>query len=71
LIKKETENIVKYKDLAKQNILNVKREVVTRNKETSGTISLSFRKYLHIIPGNPPQSCDLTRVSPRYVRESV
>jgi len=50
--KKETEKIVKYKVYVLQNILNVKRRVVTSNNEASGTLSLSLRKYLHNIPGN-------------------
>jgi hypothetical protein len=50
---KETENIVDYKDYVLQNILNVKRKVITSNNEASGNISLSFRTYLHNIPGNP------------------
>jgi len=51
--KKETEKFVKYKDYVLQNILNVKRKVVTSNNVASGAISLSFRKYSNIITGNP------------------
>ena len=57
--KKETEKNVKYKVYVLQNILNVKRRVVTSNNEASGTVPLSLRKYSHNILGN--QLCRLWR----------
>jgi len=52
--KKETEKILKYKDLTIeiQRIWNVKTKVKTVIIGTTWTISKSFRKYVSNIPGN-------------------
>jgi hypothetical protein len=51
--KKKNENIENKKDHVMQNILNIKRTVVTSYKQASTTISLNCRKYLQNIHGNP------------------
>jgi hypothetical protein len=52
VIKKEVENLVKYKDLTIeiQRIWNVKTKVTPIITGVTGTISISFRKYLTNIP---------------------
>ena len=54
VIKKETENILKYKDLTIeiQHMWNVKAKVIPVIIRATGTISKSFRKYVSNIPGN-------------------
>jgi hypothetical protein len=54
VIKKEAENILKYKDLTKeiQRMWNVKTRVIPVIIGATGTISESFRKYVSTIPGN-------------------
>jgi len=54
VIKKETEKILKYKDLTIeiQCIWNVKTKVIPVIIGATGTISESFRKYVSKIPGN-------------------
>ena len=54
VIKKEVENIVKYKDLTIeiQRMWNVKTKVIPIIIGATGTISKSFRKYMSNIPGN-------------------
>jgi len=54
VIKKEAENILKYKDLTIeiQRMWNVKTKVIPVTIGVTGTISKSFRKYLSNIPGN-------------------
>jgi hypothetical protein len=54
VIKKETENILKYKDLTIEihRIWNVKTRVIAVIIGPTGTISKSFRKYVSDIPGN-------------------
>ena len=54
MIKKEAENILKYKDLTIdiQRMWNVKTKVIPVIIGTPGTISKSFRKYVSNIPGN-------------------
>jgi len=54
VIKKEAENILKYKDLTIeiQRMWKVKRKVIPVIIGATGTISKSFRKYISNIPGN-------------------
>jgi hypothetical protein len=54
VIKKEAENVLKYKDLTIeiQRICNVKTKVIPVIIGATGTISKSFRKYVNNIPGN-------------------
>jgi len=54
VIKKEAENILKYKDLTIeiQRMWNVKTKVIPVITGATGTISKSFRKYVSSIPGN-------------------
>jgi hypothetical protein len=54
LIKKEAEKILKYKDLTIeiQRMWNVKTKVIPVIIGATGTISVSFRKYVSNIPGN-------------------
>jgi hypothetical protein len=54
VIKKETEKILKYKDLTIeiQRMWNVKTRVIRITIGATGTISKSFRKYVSNIPGN-------------------
>jgi hypothetical protein len=54
VIKKEAENILKYKDLTIeiQRMWNVKTKVNPVIIGATGTISKSFRKYVSNIPGN-------------------
>ena len=53
MIKKEAENILKYKDLTIeiQRMWNVKTKVIPVIIGATGTISNSFRKYVSNIPG--------------------
>jgi len=53
MIKKEAENILKYKDLTIeiQRMWNVKTKVIPVIIGATGTISKSFRKYMSNIPG--------------------
>jgi len=53
VIKKETEKILKYKDLTIeiQRIWNVKTKVIPAIIGATGTISESFKKYVSNIPG--------------------
>jgi hypothetical protein len=53
VIKKEAENILKYKDptIEIQSTWNVKTKVTPVTIGATGTISKSFRKYLNSIPG--------------------
>jgi hypothetical protein len=53
VIKKEAENVLKYKDLTTeiQRMWNVKTEVTPVIIGATGTISKSFRKHLSSIPG--------------------
>jgi hypothetical protein len=53
VIKKEAENIVKYKDLTtEKQRMKVKTRVIPVIIGATGTISKSFRKYISNIPGN-------------------
>ena len=54
VIKKEAENILKYKDLTVeiQRMWNVKTKVIPVITGATGTISKTFRKYVNNIPGN-------------------
>ena len=54
MIKKEAENILKYKDLTIeiQRMWNVKTKVIPVIMGATGAISKSFRKYVSNIPGN-------------------
>ena len=54
VIKKEAEEILKYKDLTIeiQRMWNVKTKVIPIIIGATGTISKSFRKYMSNIPGN-------------------
>jgi hypothetical protein len=54
VIKKETEKILKYKDLTIeiQRMWNVKTKVIPVIIGATGTISKAFRKYVSNIPGN-------------------
>jgi hypothetical protein len=54
VIQKETENILKYKDLTIEieRMWNVKTRVIPIIIGATGTISKSFRKHLSAIPGN-------------------
>jgi hypothetical protein len=54
VIKKEAENILKYKDLTReiQRTWNVKTKVIPVIIGATGTISKSFRKYVKNISGN-------------------
>ena len=54
MIKKESEKILKYKDLTIeiQRMWNVKTRVIPVIIGATGTISKSFRKYVSDIPGN-------------------
>jgi len=53
VIKKEAENILKYKDLTieTQRMWNVKTKVIPVITGATGTVSKSFRKYVSNIPG--------------------
>ena len=53
MIKKEAENILKYKDLTIeiQRMWNVNTKVIPVIIGVTGTISKSFRKYVSNIPG--------------------
>jgi hypothetical protein len=53
LIKKETENILTYKDLKSRNGARVECKIERHNcsNRVTGTISKYFRKYLNNIPG--------------------
>jgi hypothetical protein len=54
VIKKEAENILKYKDFTTeiQRLWNVKTKVIPVIIGSTGTTSKSFRKYVNNIPGN-------------------
>jgi hypothetical protein len=54
VIQKETEMILKYKDLTTeiQRKWNVKTRVIPAIIGATGTVSKSFRKYVSTIPGN-------------------
>jgi hypothetical protein len=54
VIKKESEKILKYKDITTeiQRMWNVKTKVIPVIIGATGTISKSFRKYVSNIPGN-------------------
>ena len=54
MIKKEAENILKYKGftIEIERMWNVKTNVIPIIKWATGTISKSFRKYVSNIPGN-------------------
>jgi hypothetical protein len=54
VIKKEAEEILKYKDLTIeiQRMWNVKTKMIPAIIGATGTISKSFRKYMGNIPGN-------------------
>jgi hypothetical protein len=54
VIKKEAEQILKYKDLTIeiQHMWNVKTSMIPVIIGATGTISKSFRKYVSTIPGN-------------------
>jgi hypothetical protein len=54
VIKKEAENILKYKDLTTeiQRMWNVRTRVIPVIIGATGTIGKSFRKYVSDIPGN-------------------
>ena len=54
VIKKESDNILKYKDLTIeiQRMWKVKTRVIPVIIGATGTISKSFRKYISNIPGN-------------------
>jgi len=54
VIKKEAENILKYKDLKTeiQRMWNVKTRVIPVIIGATGILSKSFRKYVSDIPGN-------------------
>src|SRR5215469_4463532 len=54
VMKKEAENILKYKDLTIeiQRMWNVKARLIPVVIGATGTISKSFRKYVSNIPGN-------------------
>ena len=54
VIKKETGEIIKYKDLTVeiQRMWNVKTKVIPVIIGATGTISRTFRKYVSNIPGN-------------------
>jgi hypothetical protein len=54
VIKKEAENIIKYKDLTTemQRVWNMKAGVVPVIIGATGTISKSFRRYMSSIPGS-------------------
>ena len=54
MIKKEAENILKYKDLTIeiQRAWNVKTKVIPVIIGVIGTISKTYRKYVSNIPGN-------------------
>jgi hypothetical protein len=54
VIKKESEKILKYKDLTIeiQRVWNIKTKVISVIIGATGTISKSFRKYVSDIPGN-------------------
>jgi hypothetical protein len=54
VIKKEAKKILKYKDLTIeiQRMWNVKTKVIPVIIGATGTISISFRKYVSNIPGN-------------------
>ena len=53
MIKKEAEKILKYKDLTAeiQRMWNVKTKAIPVIIGTTGTVSMSFRKYVSNIPG--------------------
>jgi hypothetical protein len=53
MIQKETEKILKYKDLTVeiQRMWNLKTRVIPVIIGATGTISKSFRKYMSTIPG--------------------
>jgi hypothetical protein len=54
VIQKEAEKILKYQDLTIeiQRMWNVKTRVIPVIIGATGTISISFRKYVSTIPGN-------------------
>ena len=54
MIKKESEKILKYKDLTTeiQRMWNAKTKVIPVIIGATGTISKTFRKYVSNIPGN-------------------
>jgi hypothetical protein len=54
MIQKETEKILKYKDLTIeiQRMWNVKTRVIPVIIGATGTISKSYRKYVSTMPGN-------------------
>jgi hypothetical protein len=54
VIKREAEMMLKYKDLniEIQRMWNVKANVIPLINRATGTISISFRKYVSDIPGN-------------------
>ena len=54
VIKKEAENVLKYKDLTIeiQRIWNIKARVIPVIIGETGTISKSLRKYVNDVPGN-------------------
>jgi hypothetical protein len=54
VIKKEAENVLKYKDLTTeiQRMWNVKTKIIPVITGATGTILKSFRKYVSNIPGN-------------------
>jgi len=54
VIKKEAENILKYKDLTVEieRMWNVKTRMIPVIIEATGTVSKSFRKYVSNTPGN-------------------
>jgi len=53
VIKKEAEKILKHKDLAIeiQCMWNIKTKMIPVIRGATGTISMSFRKYVSSIPG--------------------
>ena len=54
VIKKEAEKILKYKDLSIeiQRMWKVKTRVIPVIIGATGTISISFKKYISNVPGN-------------------
>jgi hypothetical protein len=54
VIKKEAVKVLKYKDLTTetQRMWNIKTSVIPVIIGATGTISISFRKYVSDIPGN-------------------
>ena len=52
VIEKETDKILKYKDLTIEiRIWNVKTKVISLITGATGTVSKSFRKYVSNVPG--------------------